>query len=89
MRIVNDKLFSDTMEYLAGRPYSEVAGGIANLTQAPDSAKLFAELAACIRTGQVPQEAVPRMLDADPAFAEFYKALTERLAETSPDHPSP
>lgn len=53
-------------------------------TEAPERAKLFGELAACIRTGQVPQDAVPRMLAADPAFADFYAALTERLKEGSP-----
>jgi hypothetical protein len=79
MRIINDKLFSETVDYLTTRPYGEVAGGIANLTNAPDSTKLFEELAACIRTGQVPQGAVPQMLHADPAFAVFYQALTEKL----------
>lgn len=34
----------------------------------------FEALAACIRTGQIPQEDVPKLLEANPEFAEWYKA---------------
>ena len=79
-KIVDDKLFAETVQYLASRPYSEVATGIDGLSRSTDTSKLFGELAACIRTGQVPQEAVPAMVAADPAFAGFYHALSEKLS---------
>lgn len=36
--------------------------------------KDYQALADCIRSGQVNQEDVPALFEADPAFAEWYKA---------------
>lgn len=75
-KIINDKLFTDTLNYLATRPYSEVATGITGLMQspeAPNNEKIFEALASCIRSGQVPDEDVPKIMAENPDFAAWYR----------------
>lgn len=79
MRIIDDKLFSDTVAYLDSRPHGEVVAGIANLRKTVDGKQLFEDLAVCLRSGKLQKSVPTSMMQADPAFAAFYQALTNRL----------
>ena len=73
-RLISEELYQGIARYLVTRPYQEVAQAMPALGQAKSALPLFEALAACIRTGQVPQEDVPKLLAANPEFAEWYKA---------------
>lgn len=75
MKLVNEELMSAVMTYLQERPFKEVASGCLGLIQAPNTEQLYTMLATCIRTGQVPDEDVPKILASDPAFAQFYNEV--------------
>jgi hypothetical protein len=72
-RLIGEELYQGIGKYLMQRPYHEVAQAMPDLAQARSVLSLFEALAACIRTGQVPQEDVPKLLEANPEFAAWYK----------------
>lgn len=76
--LISEALLSGVITYLEARPYKEVAPAVDALRQLPQHVesdpKAWQALAECIRSGQVPQEEVPRIMEADPAFAAWYMA---------------
>ena len=76
--LIPQNLREAVIAYLEARPYKEVAPAVAALRQCPqhveDIPKAWEVLARCIRSGQIPTDEVPSMLEQDKAFADWFQS---------------
>lgn len=83
--IIPEALLAGVVSYLEARPYKEVAPAVDALRKLPqynETPKAWNALAQCIRSGQIEDEDVPGLLEADPEFADWYK---KTILEASPN----
>lgn len=73
-RLISEDLYQGIVKYLATRPYQEVAPAIPALGQLKSVLPLFYLISVCIKAGQIPENDVPKLLEASPEFAEWHKA---------------
>jgi hypothetical protein len=74
--LIPEQLLDSVIRYLEARPYKEVAPAVAALRELPqhvDSIPPAWELLAqCIRSGQVSEDRVFKIMDEDKPFAEWF-----------------